>query len=124
LLIVDDNADFLLNARVLLEREGETVVGVASNTADALRLMEQTRPDVTLVDVHLGAESGFDAARALRDAGQTHIVLVSAYAESEFGDLVTNSAASGFVSKSDLSARAIAEVLTRGDGTDVNHDAG
>jgi DNA-binding NarL/FixJ family response regulator len=113
LLIVDDNPDFLVNARILLEREGETVVGVASNGADALRLVEETRPDVALVDIHLGAESGFDIARALRGAGQPHIVLLSAYAESDFGELVTSSAASGFVSKSNLSAAAIAEVLAR-----------
>ena len=36
-----------------------------ATTAEALRCTEELRPDVTLVDVHLGAESGFELARQL-----------------------------------------------------------
>ncbi len=61
-VIVDDSARFLEAARALLEREGVDVVGVASTIAEALRLVDEVRPDVTLVDIDLGAESGFDLA--------------------------------------------------------------
>ena len=64
-LIVDDNKSFLEAARVLLEREGLTVAGVASTGAEALRQAETLRPDVVLVDISLGDESGFDLARRL-----------------------------------------------------------
>ena len=67
-LIVDDSAHFVAAARGLLEREGVAVVGVASTGADALRCFEELRPDVTLVDVHLGGESGFDVAEQLHRA--------------------------------------------------------
>jgi CheY-like chemotaxis protein len=56
-LIVDDNRAFLEAARTLLEREGLTIAGVASASADALRQAETLRPDVVLVDVSLGARA-------------------------------------------------------------------
>jgi two-component system nitrate/nitrite response regulator NarL len=57
-LIVDDSPQFLRVARALLEREGIAVVGVASTSAEALRRVEELAPDVTLLDVDLGGESG------------------------------------------------------------------
>ena len=65
LLIVDDNHRFLKAARDLLEREGMTVVGVASTSADALRYADELQPDVALVDIVLGEESGLDLAQRL-----------------------------------------------------------
>jgi len=115
-LIVDDNPHFLAAARGLLEREGATVVGVASTSTEALQLARELRPDVALVDINLGRESGFDVARLLRDGEDPRVVLISAYAEAEFADLIAESPAVGFVSKSDLSARTIAGLLERGDG--------
>ena len=58
-LIVDDNQPFLDAARLLLEREGLAVVGTATTGAQALRLEEELRPEVVLVDIRLGEESGF-----------------------------------------------------------------
>ena len=68
-LIVDDSADFVGAARGLLERQGMTIVGVASNSAQALRRHEELRPDVTLVDIDLGGESGFELAEQIHQAG-------------------------------------------------------
>ena len=70
-LLVDDNEAFLEAASVLLEREGLTVVGVASSIAEALRQVRALRPDVILVDIGLGDESGFDLARLLARDGQS-----------------------------------------------------
>jgi len=116
LLIVDDNAHFLEAARRLLEREGMTVVGVASTTLDALRRAEELRPDVTLVDIELGQESGFDLARRLAEGagnGPRPVILISAYPEQDLVDLVEASPALGFLPKSALSGRAIAELVGR-----------
>ena len=109
-LIVDDNGQFLEAARDLLEREGITVAGVASTSEEASELAQQLRPDVILVDIDLGAESGFDLASQLAGS-DAQVVLISAYAEAEFADLIAASPAVGFVSKSALSARALSELL-------------
>ena len=68
MLIVDDNAYFLEAAADLLKREGLIVLGVASDTANALRLTRELHPDVVLVDIMLGRESGIDLARRLAEA--------------------------------------------------------
>jgi CheY-like chemotaxis protein len=114
LLIVDDNAHFLGAAKDLLERQGAHVIAVASTAADGLRLAHELRPDCVLVDVDLGADSGFELATRLAAADGSPVVLISAYRETEFTDLIFASPAVGFISKADLSARTIADVLDRG----------
>jgi DNA-binding NarL/FixJ family response regulator len=113
-LIVDDNAAFLSAARELLTRQGMRVVGLASTGSEAVRQADELRPDVALVDIDLGAESGFDVARLLAEGSHVEpvpVVLISSYAEKDFIDMIAASAAQGFVSKSDLSQQAITEVL-------------
>jgi len=113
-LIVDDNARFLSAARTLLEREGVAVVGVASSCAEAVELAGELRPDVALVDIDLGEESGFDVARrlaALNGPEPAPVVLISAYPEADFAELIAASPAVGFLAKSDVSATRIREVL-------------
>jgi DNA-binding NarL/FixJ family response regulator len=115
-VIVDDNSEFLDSARRLLEHQGINVVGAASTEADALRHVHELRPDVTLVDVNLGAESGFDLAEALHDMdGETPapVILISTHAESDLADMIETSPAIGFLAKSALSANAIATALDR-----------
>jgi DNA-binding NarL/FixJ family response regulator len=115
-LIVDDNTHFLTAARDLLEREGVEVVGVASSGAEALQLADMLRPDVALVDIDLGDESGLDLARRLvgADGERSRVVLISAYSENDFADLIAASPAVGFLSKAELSAAKIEEVLQMG----------
>ena len=119
LLLVDDNPRFLDAARGLLEREGLTVVAVASTTRDALARVDDVHPDVVLVDVDLGGESGFDLAARLRrgvaaDAPPA-VILISTYAEEDLKDLIDTSPAAGFLSKAELSATAIRRLLARPD---------
>jgi CheY-like chemotaxis protein len=117
-LIVDDNADFLTAARVLLNRQGISVVGVASTGSEALERADELRPDVALVDIDLGYESGFDVARLLAETPHLEplpVVLISTYAENDFADLIAASTAVGFLSKSDLSGKAITDVLAGSD---------
>jgi DNA-binding NarL/FixJ family response regulator len=113
-LIVDDNAHFLGAARDLLDREGMSVVGVASTSLEALRQAEELRPDVILVDIDLGEESGFDLARGLMDGtppGRCDVILISAYPEEDFADLIAASSATAFLPKSELSGSAILELV-------------
>src|SRR5205085_5003517 len=96
-LIVDDNPGFLEAAVCLLEREGMAVVGVASSCAEALARTEELDPDVVLVDVTLGRESGFELARRLAetDSGKRSVILISTHAEPDFADLIAKSPAAG-----------------------------
>ncbi len=113
-LLVDDNDAFLEAASVFLGREGVTIVGVASSTAEALRQARALRPDVILVDIGLGDESGFDLAWLLaRDgqAGGAGVILISTRAEADYTELIAESPAAGFLAKSELSAQGISRIL-------------
>src|SRR6476659_7043370 len=106
-LLVDDNGPFLAAARATLERDGAVVVGTAASAAEAIPLAAALRPDVILVDIDLGDDNGFDLARDLAAEGSAPVVLISAYPESEFADLVAASPAVGFVAKAELSTGAV-----------------
>jgi CheY-like chemotaxis protein len=113
-LIVDDNTHFLDAARSLLEQEGITVVGVVRTGADAVGHVQRLRPDVVLVDIDLGGESGFDVARRLRRAAgvvRPRIILISTHAEQDYADLIADSPVTGFLAKAALSAGAIRDLL-------------
>ena len=73
-----------------------------------------------LVDIDLGGESGFDLASQLqRQAGvdSSRVILISAYAEEDYAELIAASPAIGFLSKTALSADAIRDQLAgHGDG--------
>jgi DNA-binding NarL/FixJ family response regulator len=113
-LIVDDNGGYLSEARDLLRRQGMNVVGVASNGTEALAIAASDPPDVALVDVDLGTESGLDVARSLATCDRpVPVILISAYAEKDLRDLLDESPALGFLSKSVVSRAAIDDLLDR-----------
>lgn len=117
LFIVDDSARFLESASTYLERDGITVVGVATNSAEALQLIEELQPDVTLVDIDLGEENGFDLVERLaaNDAGPAKVILVSTHSGKDLAELIEASPALGFLSKTQLSAKAIFDTIARSD---------
>lgn len=113
-VIVDDNSLFLEGAADLLTREGVDVVGTASDSAEAIRLVTELRPDVTLVDIDLGDEDGFHLAQRLHDVSTgTKVILVSTHAEEDLAHLIEGSPALGFIAKTRLSAQAIRDTLDR-----------
>jgi CheY-like chemotaxis protein len=113
-VIVDDNESFLAASRTVLQGQGMCVIGVARTVAEGLRSARELMPDLLLVDIDLGEGSGFDLARQLADrvdGVRADVILISAHPEDDFADLIRESPVVGFVSKSDLSKRAIEEVL-------------
>jgi DNA-binding NarL/FixJ family response regulator len=127
-LIVDDSPRFLDAARGLLERQGLMIVGVASTSAEALQQATELQPDIALLDIDLGGESGFDLARRLsREASLERIrmILISTHAEQDYTDLIATSPVVGFLPKSELSADAIRALITNhGDGHPVDPVSG
>src|SRR5262245_6734356 len=96
-LLVDDSPLFVAAARQLLADDGVVVAGIATTSAEAVAEASALRPDVALVDVDLGTESGVDVARRLMRLphGGPPVVLISAESASELGELVEASGARG-----------------------------
>jgi DNA-binding NarL/FixJ family response regulator len=113
-LLVDDSSHFLAAARELLEGQGIDVVGVASTIDEAARLAGALRPDVCLVDIDLGYESGFDLALRLAESGDyaPRVILISAYPEGDFAEMIAESPAIGFLPKPAISATRIRAMLS------------
>jgi DNA-binding NarL/FixJ family response regulator len=88
---------------------------VAGSSAEAVQRVRALRPDVVLVDIRLGPESGFDAVRQLAGNGQSAaLIMISTYAAADYADLIADSPAAGFLPKAELSAVAIRRILGAG----------
>lgn len=112
IVIVDDHASFRRTARALLEAEGFDVVGEATDGATAIATIGRLRPDVVLLDVQLPDMDGFEVAARLGENGSSPaIVLTSSRDAGEFGTLVADCGARGFIPKADLSAEALAALI-------------
>jgi DNA-binding NarL/FixJ family response regulator len=111
-LIVDDHASFRATARALLEAEGFEVIAEAADGAEALELVARMHPQVVLLDVQLPDLDGFEvAARLTANGNKAAVVLVSSRDGSDFGSLVEQSGARGFVPKAELSGERLAALL-------------
>ena len=76
ILLVDDHQIFLAGLRLLIEKEPDMiVVGTASNRAEALALMQE-HPDIVLLDLDLGNESGIDFLPQLIEPGEPPRVII------------------------------------------------
>ena len=99
---------------VLLEAQGIEVVGGAGSPAEALAQIAELRPDVALIDIDLGRESGLALAGRVHDeaiGAVPKVILISTHDESEFADLIEATPAVGFLSKTELSAATIRRML-------------
>jgi DNA-binding NarL/FixJ family response regulator len=111
-LIVDDHPGFRAQARNLLESEGFEVVGEAADAESALAAARQLAPDVVLLDVQLPDVDGFEVAKQLTsNGGGPAVVLISSRDSADFGSLVRDSGARGFIAKGELTGDRLRNLL-------------
>ena len=112
-LIVDDNSGFRQEMGGLLKEQGLEVVGGAASAAEALQQIAELRPDVVLIDIDLGRDSGLTLATRLRETPGPvpNVILISTHDERAFAELIARSPALGFLPKTELSGAAIRRML-------------
>ena len=114
ILIAEDNATNRELFRELLEARGYTVVE-ACDGPEALRMIEQTQPDILLLDIGMPLLDGFAVVRAIREnpsLAALPVLAVTAYAMQGDREHVLNSGFDGYLSKP-INAKALAEELER-----------
>jgi DNA-binding NarL/FixJ family response regulator len=111
-LIVDDHPSFRASARAILEADGFDVVGEVADGSSALEATRRLEPDILLLDVQLPDTNGFDLCAFICEVGpQLHVVLVSSRDASDYGGLIEQSGARGFIPKAELSGSALTDLL-------------
>ena len=100
-LLADDHGIVRRGLRTLLQSSaGVTVVGEASDGMEALRLCEQLRPDVLIVDVAMPALNGIEvAARALHAMSGLRVVILSMHSDESYVIRALNAGASAYLLK-------------------------
>jgi len=111
-VIVDDHAGFRSQVAQMLEAAGYEVVASCVDGCSGLASMSALCPDVVLLDVQLPDTDGFQLLAEF-DPGDDGpaVVLISSREAADYGARVGRSGAIGFITKAELSARSLAEVL-------------
>ena len=99
-LIVDDHDIVLEGLCRALEREGIAVVGATGDVDEALRVARREQPDLCLLDLRLGADSGVDAIpRLLEAAPGARVAILTSFPEGRSAKAAVEAGASGFIVK-------------------------
>jgi two-component system, chemotaxis family, protein-glutamate methylesterase/glutaminase len=78
-VVADDSATARQMLRAILEHDGDVqVVAEAQNGMEAVRLVEEHRPDLVIMDVHMPVADGIEATKEIMMRAPTPILIVSA----------------------------------------------
>jgi len=101
ILLADDHALIRQGLRALLEKQGFQVVCEASDGQETLRSVEQTQPDVAIVDISMPILNGVDAARELKKSSpKTKVILLTQHDEDQYVTESLRAGVRGYVLKS------------------------
>ncbi len=101
ILLVDDHAVLRDGVRMVLESQpGFQVVGTTENGQDAVRLVEDLKPDIAVLDIAMPEMNGLDATRAIRQCcPDTQVVILSMHEGEEYLREALRAGAAGYVLK-------------------------
>jgi len=104
ILIVDDNARLRALMRGIAAQESDLhVVGEAADGAEAMRLAQELRPDIVLLDLAMPRVNGLEALRRIKaERPATTVIIVTVHAEDAYRQAAADSGADAFLLKKTL----------------------
>src|ERR687896_2704892 len=91
-LIAEDEAIIRLDLKEMLEEEGFDVVGEAADGEAAVRLAEEHRPDLVIMDIKMPGLDGLQAAERITEHDLAAVLILTAFSQRQ---LVQRAAESG-----------------------------
>jgi len=125
ILIVDDSADNLAMISLDLQQQNYRVV-TASNGEDAIKIAEQTNPNLILMDINLPELDGLAATRRIRDIEtlrEVPVVAVTAFGTEGFQRAAYDVGVDGYLTKPidfDRMHQLIARLLSPGESGNLS----
>lgn len=120
-LLVDDNQAFLaLSKHLLTPMEGVEIVGFGYDGFDAVRLAEELRPDLIIMDLVMPGMGGLQATRLIKArSAAPQILIASYYDDAEHREHAAGAGADGFVGKNTFEHQ-VAQFLSSQDSAAAN----
>jgi DNA-binding NarL/FixJ family response regulator len=119
ILLVDDHTLMRTGVRMVLQAEPDMeVVGEAADGDAGVRMADELRPDVVLMDLSMPGAGGLEATRRVTDAGHgTRVLVLTMHGEEEYLVPVLEAGGSGYVTKqsADTDLVEAVRVVARGD---------
>ena len=98
-LIAEDEAIIRLDLKEMLEEEGLTVVGEAADGEAALRLAEETSPDLVIMDIKMPGMDGLTAAERLAETSDAAVLILTAFSQRDLVQRAADAGAMGYLVK-------------------------
>lgn len=111
ILLADDHALFRAGLSALLRELGALIVGEASDGDEALRLIEQHKPEVVFMDIAMPGQNGLEAtARAAKEFPKARVIILSMHANVEYARRALAAGAAGYLLKNSKPAELEAAI--------------
>lgn len=86
ILIADDESLRVMSLKGQLESLGHKVIGEAANGKEAVRLADELKHDLAILDIKMPEMDGIEAAQTITHTRPIPIILLTAYSEQELAE--------------------------------------
>jgi response regulator NasT len=125
-LVAEDEALIRLDLKEMLEEEGYDVVGEASNGEEAVKLAEELKPDLVILDVKMPVLDGISAAERIVASRIAPVVMLTAFSQRELVERAVDAGAMAYLvkpfAKSDLLPTIEVAVVRHAQLTALEHE--
>jgi response regulator NasT len=98
-LLAEDEAIIRLDLKEMLEEEGYEVVAEAGDGQSAVRLADELRPDVVVMDIKMPGLDGLSAAERISGTRIAPVLVLTAFGQRELVDRAAQAGAMGYLVK-------------------------